>query len=135
MITTHFRKAAGALIVYDITNRASFEAVIYWVNLFKEAAGVNVSVLLVGNKLDLVESGALPRQVDQFEAQQLSAQISGDANNAIECSALEGANVEDAFFNLMEDIYKVKEEVPESTPRDHLLIFKETKNTEAGCCC
>ena len=61
MITTHFRKAAGALIVYDITNRASFEAVIYWVNLFKENAGVNVSVLLVGNKLDLVESGTLPR--------------------------------------------------------------------------
>ena len=57
----HYRKAAGALVVYDITNRATFENVKWWVEQLETIAGSNVCIMLVGNKIDLVESGARAR--------------------------------------------------------------------------
>ena len=31
IVMAHYRKAAGALVVYDITNRASFDSVKFWI--------------------------------------------------------------------------------------------------------
>ena len=50
----HYRKAAGALVVYDITNRATFDSVKFWIEQLHAIAGENVCIMMVGNKLDLV---------------------------------------------------------------------------------
>ena len=137
MITTHFRKASGALIVYDITNRQSFESVKYWITQFRENAGMQVNLILVGNKLDLVESGEGTRQVDFFEARELCQQVVGDENSCIETSALEGENVVDAFSMLLEDIYNRKNETDHSQiiKGDQLTIYKQAEPKSDGCCC
>lgn len=50
----HYRKALGALIVYDITRRKTFENVQVWLNELHNQAEANICIMLVGNKLDLV---------------------------------------------------------------------------------
>lgn len=53
VLERHYRKAFGALVVYDITKYESFENVKKWIEGIKEHAWQNVVIVMVGNKLDL----------------------------------------------------------------------------------
>lgn len=50
---SYYRGAAGALLVYDITSRDSFNALANWLRDARTLAGPNIVILLVGNKKDL----------------------------------------------------------------------------------
>ena len=58
IINAHFRRASGALVVYDITNEKSFKSVSKWIKQLKEFAEPDLSIMLVGTKLDLVAQNA-----------------------------------------------------------------------------
>ncbi len=49
----YYKGAAGAIIIYDITNEESFRSTEKWVKELKEHADSNVIMMLAGNKLDL----------------------------------------------------------------------------------
>ena len=51
----YYRNAVGALLVYDITQRSSFESVEKWIKAIKEHADPNIVMILVGNKSDLAD--------------------------------------------------------------------------------
>ena len=65
----HYRKALGCLIVYDVTNRKTFNNVKYWLQSLLDSAEQDICIMLVGNKVDLVEEDQKTRQVTQAEAQ------------------------------------------------------------------
>ncbi|CAE6488106.1 unnamed protein product [Rhizoctonia solani] len=75
-----------AIVVYDITNRASFMSSGRWINIVRKEGGPDVVILLVGNK----EEQSDRRQVKKQEASRLAAEV-----NAIffETSAKTGHNV------------------------------------------
>ena len=52
----HFRKAVGAVIVFDVTKRATFNNCIKWINLIKETAEPYCQIILFGNKTDLCKN-------------------------------------------------------------------------------
>jgi GTPase SAR1 family protein len=39
--------------VYDVSDRASFENIPYWIGKIREVADPNVEIILLGNKNDL----------------------------------------------------------------------------------
>jgi Ras-related protein Rab-1A len=94
-VTTHYyRGADGAILVYDITNRESFESVENWVSAIENANGSSlVSMLLVGNKNDL----PAPRQVTRAQAKALGNRLKA---HCIETSAKDSSNVDITFLNL-----------------------------------
>jgi Ras-related protein Rab-11A len=49
----YYRNATGALLVYDITRKDSFENVKRWLNELRENADPSIVLMLVGNKNDL----------------------------------------------------------------------------------
>ena len=49
----YYRGAQGALLVYDITQRASFDRVKHWFDRAKQLGGADIEAVLVGNKIDL----------------------------------------------------------------------------------
>lgn len=59
----HYRKAAGALIVYDITKEQSYDNVSKWVEELKYQAEPDIQITMIGNKLDLVASNKDLRKV------------------------------------------------------------------------
>lgn len=59
----HYRKALGALIVYDITRAKTFENVKVWLEDLLKSAEENICIMLVGNKLDLVNENPSKREV------------------------------------------------------------------------
>merc|ERR1719230_253720 len=53
--SAHYRRAVGALLVYDITKSITFQNCVKWLEELRQNAEPDVVVMLVGNKVDLVE--------------------------------------------------------------------------------
>jgi small GTP-binding protein len=90
----YYTGAEAAFIVYDLTDRNSFEHIQNWYNeLIEFIEDKNIPVVLVGNKLDLVNERVISRE----KGLELSRSLSLEGVSHIETSALSGENVNDAF--------------------------------------
>lgn len=98
--SAYYRGALGAMVVYDITKRTTFDHVARWVEELRAHADNSIVIMLVGNKADLVELRAVPTEdaLEFAESQGLFF---------FETSALNGENVESAFFKLLEEMHTV----------------------------
>lgn len=106
---SYFRGASGALLVFDITRRKSFEAVTTWLNDLRQIAEEGIVVILVGNKLDLASQstdieGGNKRQVTQQEAEEWC--VREGVLKYVETSAKSGEGVERAFLEVAERIFQ-----------------------------
>ncbi|KAI1269796.1 P-loop containing nucleoside triphosphate hydrolase protein [Xylariaceae sp. FL1019] len=107
---SYFRGASGALLVFDITRRATFVHATDWLNDLRAIAEPDIVVILVGNKLDCVqsESGDADNS-DKREVTFAEAAEWAKKNNVlqyVETSAKSGENVEAAFMRIAERIYE-----------------------------
>jgi len=99
MTSAYYRGAVGALLVYDITRDETFQNLEVWYKELKEHADGELSVMMVGNKSDLVYIRDVPTEKAQKYAQ--------DNNMAfMETSALDNSNIIAAFETIMTEIYK-----------------------------
>ncbi|KAM4058681.1 Ras family protein [Hirsutella rhossiliensis] len=60
---SYYRGAAGAILIYDITSHASFRALQPFLNDARALASPNLSVMLVGNKVDLASASLVDTSV------------------------------------------------------------------------
>mmetsp|Transcript_1544 Transcript_1544/g.1040 ORF Transcript_1544/g.1040 Transcript_1544/m.1040 type:complete len:122 (+) Transcript_1544:199-564(+) len=95
----HYRRVLGALIVYDITRRQTFDSCRYWLDSLKASAEQEVHIMLVGNKLDLVIEDPKQRQVETEEGTRLAAQT--ENMRFMETSVVTQENVKNAFEILL----------------------------------
>lgn len=99
---SYYRNSVGALLVYDVTNRASFENIPHWMTEAKRHIEPHSPVFaLVGCKLDLVKAG-IYREVSEEEA---TAFAQRHSIFHIETSARTGHNVEAAFTAVTQEVY------------------------------
>ena len=52
----YYRNAAAAIIVYDITNEATFEVLQEWITELNRLGPANIVLAIAGNKCDLEET-------------------------------------------------------------------------------
>ena len=64
MITTYYKGAKGALLVYDITRKNTFDNIDNWLKEIISINSKNICISLIGNKSDL----SLLRQVSKEKA-------------------------------------------------------------------
>ena len=69
IVSTYFKGAAGVMIMFDITDKKTFEEVPSWLGQVKSQCGDDVKLLLVGNKLDLETE----RQVELNDVEDFAA--------------------------------------------------------------
>ena len=98
--SAYYRGAVGALLVYDISKQVTFENVERWLNELRDHADSNIVIMLVGNKSDLRHL----RAVSTEEASQFAEK---HGLSFIETSALESTNVEEAFQQILTEIYNI----------------------------
>ncbi|MGQ4913729.1 MAG: GTP-binding protein [Candidatus Asgardarchaeia archaeon] len=93
----YYLGSSGGILVYDITNRTSFENLKNWLDELKKTRGV-IPVILVGNKIDLRSqvSDTIPTEQGMKAAKELSDFYGYDIK-FIETSAKTGENIEQAF--------------------------------------
>jgi small GTP-binding protein len=98
--SAYYRGAVGALLVYDIAKHLTYENVERWLKELRDHADNNIVIMLVGNKSDLRHLRAVPTD----EAKAFSEK---NGLSFIETSALDSTNVEDAFQNILTEIYRI----------------------------
>ena len=95
-----YRGAQGAIIIFDVTNRETFNRATKWFKELKEFAEGNPKIILVGNKIDLPN-----RVITNEEATKLAMEYNC---KFFEVSALLGTNVNEIFYALADAIYQQK---------------------------
>ena len=98
LTSSYYRGAQGALLVYDVGLKESFDHVKTWYDRAKQLGGENLETILIGNKSD-VPAGS--RQVSTVDAEMLASELKIPM---METSALNGYNVEAAFVRMTKDI-------------------------------
>ncbi|KAL7120623.1 hypothetical protein ACP275_02G133200 [Erythranthe tilingii] len=98
--SAYYRGAVGAMLVYDITKRQSFDHVARWLEELRSHADKNIVIMLVGNKSDLGTLRAVSTEDAKDFAQRENLFF-------METSALEATNVEPAFLTILTEIYRV----------------------------
>ena len=96
--SSYYRGAHGIIVVYDVTNRASFDNVKTWLHEIDRYASENVNKLLVGNKCECDDT---VRQVPTAEGKSFAESVS---LNFLETSAKAGTFVDTAFLMMAHDI-------------------------------
>ncbi|KAF9597342.1 hypothetical protein IFM89_017245 [Coptis chinensis] len=98
--SAYYRGAVGAMLVYDMTKRQSFDHVARWLEELRGHADKNIVIMLIGNKSDL---GTL-RSVSTEDAKEFAQR---ENLFFMETSALEATNVETAFLTVLTEIYRI----------------------------
>lgn len=107
--TAYYRGAMGFILMYDIANEESFNAVQDWVTQIKTYSWDNAQVVLVGNKCDLEGDRIISTERGCHLANQLGLEF-------LETSAKENINVKTVFERLVDIIC---DKMSESLEADH----------------
>eukprot|EP01097_Dermamoeba_algensis_P004517 TRINITY_DN292_c0_g6_i1.p1 TRINITY_DN292_c0_g6~~TRINITY_DN292_c0_g6_i1.p1 ORF type:complete len:201 (-),score=23.26 TRINITY_DN292_c0_g6_i1:355-957(-) len=97
--SSYYRGAQGIIVVYDVTDQATFNNVKQWLQEIDRYACENVNKLLVGNKCDLTS-----KKIVDFSAGKEFAD--GIGIPFLETSAKNSTNVEQAFVTISREIMK-----------------------------
>ncbi|CAN6981399.1 unnamed protein product [Brassica rapa subsp. trilocularis] len=98
--SAYYRGAVGALLVYDITKRQTFENVLRWLHELRDHADSNIVIMMAGNKSDLNHL----RSVADEDGRSLAEK---EGLSFLETSALEASNIEKAFQTILSEIYHI----------------------------
>jgi Ras-related protein Rab-2A len=99
----YYKNSVCAMVVYDITNRESFNNIVNWIEDVHNQSPKTISIVLIGNKIDLENK----REVTFDEGNEFAMK-----NGIIfmETSAKSGEGVEEIFKKSAEDIGKKMEQ-------------------------
>jgi len=132
--TSFYRGAHGIVVVFDVTDRASFASVKTWLYEVDRYAVEDVNKLIIGNKVDM----ATDRVVSEDEAREFAEFLGIDY---VECSAKSDQNVTLAFKSLAKQILDQNygdrfeaEKKPELNIKDGVAIgSNEGRSGPCGC--
>lgn len=135
--SAYYRGAVGALLVYDITKRQTFDNVQRWLRELRDHADSNIVIMMAGNKRDLNHLRAVSEQDGQALAEK-------EGLSFLETSALEALNIEKAFQTILTDIYHIiskkalaaQEAAATAVPGQGTTInvSDASGNVKRGCC-
>ena len=133
----YYKGAKGALLVYDITNKKSFDNLDRWISDLKINGDEKISIVLLGNKSDLESQRVISTEEGKNKAELFKFAF-------METSALNGNNIEKAFDELIKEVYKDNHELYEKQAKvemkDKGIDLEqgksgENKDNEKKWCC
>ncbi|CAM1312403.1 RAB37 (predicted) [Pycnogonum litorale] len=124
----YYRDAHALLLLYDVTNKTSFDNTRAWLGEIHEYAQDDVVIMLLGNKCDMVPE----RQVKKEDGERLSREY----NVAfMETSAKTGLNVDLAFTAIARELKFRRTQGPEDERFNVSEYVRSHDNQKQGGCC
>ena len=96
----YYRSAVGVLCVFSLADHSTLDAVGDWLKEVRRYCHPQAKVVVVGNKVDLVEQ----RRVTSEEARGLAEREGCEYQ---ETSAKEATNVDECFYQMARDVYRL----------------------------
>ena len=94
----------------------------------KQHGEADIVVMLVGNKTDLGEEAReVPTEAGRYLAEQEGFMFT-------ETSAAANSHVRDAFENLLQEIYVQRQRLPQTAPKNPLVLEETSTPKQSGCC-
>lgn len=128
--TSYFRGAQGIVLVYDVTDRRSFESIRNWISQIQQHADVHVNKILVGNKCDMLDE----KVVSTEEGQKLASEF---GMLFFETSAKNDVNVEQSFQSIAKSVKDRLINDGQGGPtgsKGNLKLNATTNANKKGCC-
>jgi small GTP-binding protein len=146
---SYFRGADGIVVVYDVTNRESFQNVDRWLQELDKHADSGVKRVLIGNKCDkpdrcerppcdrcrsaVIQAAPpppiLPSSRSQVSTEEGAALADKAAARFMEASAKTAENVEAFFHALSDDLIPRR-----ANPNGKLKVGRRSSKAKKGCC-
>lgn len=123
----YYRGAKAAVVVYDITQKESFDGAKSWANELIKKGNKNCVTVIVGNKFDLVNE----RKVNLNDVKNFT-----DENNLlqIETSAKTSHNVKELFIMIAKKLIEKNGLFQEEENKLKLENENSKKKIKSGCC-
>jgi small GTP-binding protein len=97
--STFYKGAAGAILVFDLTQEKTYSIVRNWLSEFKHIVGETIPFVLIGNNADLVED--VVTVIDRQEVQKYAKNKGGFYT---ETSSKKGEHIDESFIELNRQI-------------------------------
>ena len=97
------KKANGIIIMYDITNKSTFDSIREIIESINEEKGKDFPMILIGNKIDLENE----REIKKEEAEELAEKYGMEF---FEISNKEGINIEKAGLSIVKKILEKRQD-------------------------
>jgi len=98
LIAGYYRQCAGVIIVFDVTEKKSFDNLNFWIKEVKEKnEGRDVSILILANKVDKTDSRLISRRMIESFCERKGIQF-------LETSARKCSNTDQIFQILLNNI-------------------------------
>ena len=133
----YYKGAKGALLVYDISRRITFENIDNWLIDLRTNGDKDILIILIGNKSDLNSKREVSKDEAETKAEQYNIAF-------LETSAKNGDNIDKAFSELVEQVYNAnktsieKNDVKvEGNNEDGISLQKDDVDEQKknkGCC-
>ena len=85
--SAYYKGAHGAFVVYDITQRESFEAVDRWINDLRNNTDERLEIILIGNKSDLEDKRQVKKEEGEEKAKE--KEVAFMETSALNCNNIE----------------------------------------------
>ena len=133
----YFKETEGIILMYDITKRESFDNVEAWINSIKESIGSSHSseyvIILMGNKLDLVDENSNKRKVTEYEAEDICNKFDMIWGGEISVKDIKYDDLIKLFSEYTGKIYEIIGEKKKDVQK--LKVIKNYKNIKGRKCC
>ena len=132
--SAYYKGAKGAFIVYDITNKSTFESVDKWIKDLNSYGDKNLTMLLIGNKSDLEDKRIINKEEGEEKAKSFELGF-------IETSAYNGDNIDQAFDIMLKEVLKryivendVNNDEFEGGTGNNIELVKKNETKKKNCC-
>ena len=132
--SAYYKGAKGAFIVYDITNKSTFESVDKWIKDLNSYGDKNLTMLLIGNKSDLEDKRIINKEEGEEKAKSFELGF-------IETSAYNGDNIDRAFDIMLKEALKryivendVNNDEFEGGTGNNIELVKKNETKKKKCC-
>ncbi|KAM6379210.1 LOW QUALITY PROTEIN: ras-related protein Rab-26 [Pluvialis apricaria] len=122
----YYRDAHALLLLYDVTNKASFDNIQAWLTEIHEYAQQDVVLMLLGNKVDSAQDRVVKREDGEKLAKEYGVPF-------METSAKSGLNVELAFTAIAKELKHRAMKLP-NEPKFKLHDYVKKEVRGSGCC-
>eukprot|EP00485_Elphidium_margaritaceum_P002764 CAMPEP_0202696532 /NCGR_PEP_ID=MMETSP1385-20130828/9829_1 /ASSEMBLY_ACC=CAM_ASM_000861 /TAXON_ID=933848 /ORGANISM="Elphidium margaritaceum" /LENGTH=207 /DNA_ID=CAMNT_0049352725 /DNA_START=22 /DNA_END=645 /DNA_ORIENTATION=+ len=135
MAPIYYRESNAAVLVFDITDRTSFQKVQHWIEELRKIVGKDIILLIAANKMDLESKREVDNHSVHVYAQSVGAHV-------VHTSAKNGKGVPELFLELTRNLLKYEASKPRVNriqsrgPRANIAVIDDDnrRKKDDGCC-